>query len=239
MAHISTRYAIIRLGLYGAGMLSLFQPAYCQDADHSDETPNVISTVFDKGSTTHIARDWFAESEIDHGMITLHAARHRAVAPDDGPGLARGDRHSNVQFDAAYRIDLTSRDTVGLALTGAVDRRRFPGRTIDPRALMSGGYEAALQWRRTDRFGISAGWFGNGLSRHRAVPDRIAELANGAPLAGQGFHLGLEAPAMSGGDTTLTFDLRAQHLSQDDAMMLDTGPSRSDQRIAIGLRTHF
>ena len=220
-------------------MLWLCQPAHSQDGGGEDTAPDVIRTTNFSGSTKHMTKRWSAETELGEGLIALHAKRRRAIAPDDGPGLVHGDRHSTIRLDAAYRYDLTAQDTLGLALTGSIDRRRFPGRTIDPRALMSGGYEAALQWRRNDEVAISAGWFEHDVLRHRAAPDRVAERANGAPLAGRGFHLGMEAPMVSGGDAKLTLDLRMQRLSPDDAALIGAGSASTDRRIAIGLRTHF
>lgn len=130
---------------------------------------------------------------------------------------------------------------VSLGFTQALQRIAEPEILVGRRHLMLASRNLDLDWALNPRLHLSADWQQNSGSHGDSGPDRLVELAQGAPFHGQGYRIALSflTDAEGVGPHT-TFGVAAQtnKIAQSDAQLIGA-IGRSDNRLGLFLRTAF
>ena len=98
-----------------------------------------------------------------------------------------------------------------------------------------------MAWLHDDRWRFSLGWHQTGGASAANGAERLAELANGAPLHENGFSATLALLPMSGAGSVapvLGIETRSETVARDDLAWIGNG-RRQDNRLSIFLRSRF
>lgn len=98
-----------------------------------------------------------------------------------------------------------------------------------------------MAWLHDDRWRFSLGWHQTGGASAANGAERMAELANGAPLHESGLRATLALLPLggdAGGAPMLGIETRSETVAKDDLAWIGSG-ARQDDRLSIFLRTRF
>ncbi len=179
-------------------------------------------------------KDW-GDGALNLRWLRTKSTRH----PYEQPALSY-NRFALWSADVALDQHFGTRDTVTLALSYDLQRRRpayyFGARNI----YRTESRSAALQWTHDQRWRVAIGLFDIHANAARSGIERSVELAGGAPLAVRGTSLSASFSPSGNPDVfSVGFDLRQQRHSARDANLLGNPSGRSDTRALFSIRRSF
>lgn len=181
-----------------------------------------------------MSHDW------QNGSLTLNVMRARSPRRADDLASFNFNRYSVMAADIGLVEEINGRDSLSFGLSYALENRRPSINIAAHNVYRTANTAATLSWAHDAHFRLSASLFSTAPIKVRSLPERLVELAGGAPLAARGASLTASfSPDHGLADLAYGVDLRRQRLSQSDAVLIGSASGRSDMRIGLFLKKSF
>jgi hypothetical protein len=221
--------------------------AQAQDAKQVEAEPNadrskLASAPFsfrlvEKAATIKarsISHDW------QDGSLTLNIMRAKSQRRRDDLPSTNFNRYSVMATDIGMVQEVSGRDSVSFGLSYALENRR-PSINISAHNIYrTSNVAATLGWTHDSKFRLATSLFATKPTNTRSTPERLVEIAGGAPFSTQGVSLTASfSPTSDPAKSSYGIDIRSQKMSQSDATLFGAPSGRSDPRVGIFLHKAF
>lgn len=183
------------------------------------------------------SRSWAGDAEIGPATLALLGTRRKSIPVIDPLSIAPRERVSVWEGAARAALDISSRDIVGVSAAAMMERRRPSGLASHGGGMGSRAMAVMLEWARSDRMRLSAGWFASGPRGGRLPGDRVSERGGGALPDARGVRLAMDL--LDGDGAWIGFDARVQRVSAIDAGLAGRNSATRDARAGVTFRTRF
>ena len=136
--------------------------------------------------------------------------------------------------------EISGRDSLSVGMSYALENRRPSINIAAHNIYRTGNVATTLSWTHDAGFRLSTSLFATKPVRVSSQPERLVELAGGAPLSAQGASLTASfSPSHDPVKLNYGIDLRSQRISPSDAALFGAPSGRSDARFEFFLRKSF
>lgn len=184
--------------------------------------------------TRSASHDWL------DGSLTLNIMRVKSQRlPGDLPAL-NFNRYAAMATDIGMVRDISGRDTLSLGLSYALENRRPSMNIAAHNIYRTSNVAATLGWTHDSAFRLSTSLFATKPNYSRSMPERLLELAGGAPLSAQGVSLTASfSPVREQARLNYGIDIKRQNIASGDAGLFGAPSGHSDTRFGLFVRTSF
>jgi hypothetical protein len=223
-----------------ADRLSLLPPIVI--APETTNRPELIAAPFSfrlvenaatikKRSMSH---DW------QDGSLTLNIMRAKSQRRSNDLPSPNFNRYSVMATDIRIVREVNGRDSISAGLSYALENRRPSINIAAHNIYRTGNMAATLGWTRDSAFRLAASLFSTEPITQRSDPERLVQIAGGAPLSAQGISLTASfSPTRDLASFSYGVDIRNQQMSQSDAALFGAPVGRSEARLGFFLRKSF
>ncbi len=181
-----------------------------------------------------MSHDW------QDGSLTVNIMRAKSLRRLNDLPSPNFNRYSVMATDIGMVREVSGRDSVSAGLSYALEYRRPSINIAAHNIYRTGNMAATLGWTRDSAFRLSASIFATKPVTRRSAPERLVEIAGGAPLSAQGVSLTASfSPVRDLATISYGIDLASHRLSQSDAAMFGASSRQSDARLGLFLRKSF
>jgi hypothetical protein len=193
--------------------------------------------LVDKAATIKkrsMSHDW------QDGSLTLNIMRAKTQRRQDDLPSLNFNRYSVMATDIGIVQELSGRDSISFGLSHALENRRPSINIAAHNIYRTSNVAATLGWVHDSTFRLSASVFASKPVKLRSGPERLVDLAGGAPLSAQGVSLtASSSPARDPAKFSYGIDIKSQRMSRSDAAIFGAPSGRSDVRFGLFLRKSF
>lgn len=181
-----------------------------------------------------MSHDW------QDGSLMLNIMRAKSQRRSNDLPLPNFNRYSVMATDIDMVQEISGRDSISAGLSYALENRR-PSITIAAHNIYrTGNMAATLSWTRDSAFRLSTSLFATSPVTQRSNPERLVEIAGGAPLSARGVSLtASSSPSHDMANFSYGIEIKGQRMSQRDASLFGASSGRSDTRLGLFLRKSF
>ncbi len=181
-----------------------------------------------------MSHDW------QNGSLTLKMMRAKSQRRIDDLPSANLNRYSVIATDMWLVQEISGRDSLSVGMSYALENRRPSINIAAHNIYRTGNVATTLGWTHDSGFRLSTSLFVTKPIRVSSQPERLVELAGGAPLSAQGASLTASfSPSHDSVKLNYGIDLRSQRISPSDASLFGAPSGRSDARFGFFLRKSF
>lgn len=181
-----------------------------------------------------ISHDW------QDGSLTLNIMRAKSQRRQDDLPSTNFNRYSVMATDIGMVQEVSGRDSVSFGLSYALENRRPSINIAAHNIYRTSNVAATLGWTHDSKFRLATSLFATKQTNTRSTPERLVEIAGGAPFSTQGVSLTASfSPTTDPAKFSYGIDIRSQKMSQSDATLFGASSGRSDARVGIFLRKAF
>lgn len=181
-----------------------------------------------------MSHDW------QNSSLTLKTMRAKSQRRLDDLPSAKLNRYSVMATDIGFVQEISGRDSLSVGMSYALENRRPTINIAAHNIYRTSNIAATLGWTRDSKFRLSASLFASKPNNLRSHPERLVELAGGAPLSAQGISLTASySPSRNPMKLSYGIDLKSQRISPSDATLFGAASGRSDSRLGLFLRKSF
>lgn len=192
-------------------------------------------------SNRAVARTTHAELGTSARRFTLDATRiRRSSAEARQANAARRDRSTLLAMDVGYEMLIGNGDTIRLAVTGGVEKRKPLIAIADGHWAGTSTRAVGIGWRNEDGLALNAGYFGIAPLRRLSAIERNVSLAAGSVIATHGLQAeaGVPLPLLIDRAARLGIRVATARIDERDRRALGTGLAR-DARTTLSLSVAF
>ena len=194
--------------------------------------------LVDKAATIKarsMSYDW------NDGSLTVNIMRAKSQRRQyDLPGF-NFNRYSVMATDVGLVEEVSGQDSISAGLSFALENRRPSINIAAHNIYRTSNLAATLGWAHNSTFRLDANLFATKPMTQRSDPERLVEIAGGAPFSTSGVSLIASFSPMH--DLTkfsYGAEMTSQRVSQRDSALLFGAPSqRSDIRMGLFVRKSF
>lgn len=181
-----------------------------------------------------MSHDW------QDGSLTLNMVRAKSQRRQNDLPSLNFNRYWVIATDIGLVQEISGRDSISASLSYALESRR-PSITIAAHNYYrTNDIAVNLGWTHDSRFRLSTSLFATKPMTQRSTPERLVEIAGGAPLSAQGASMTASfSPTHDPAAFSYGVDITGQRIGQNDAALFGTTSGRSDARVALFLRKSF
>jgi hypothetical protein len=174
------------------------------------------------------------------GSLTLTMMRAKSQRRQNDLPSLNFNRYWVIATDIGLVREISGRDSISASLSYALESRR-PSITV-----------AAHNYYRTNDIAVNLGWVHDAKFRliaspfvtkpmtQRSTPERLVEIAGGAPLSAQGVSMTASfSPTHDPAALNYGVVITGQRMGQQDAALFGAPAGRSDARVGLFLRKLF
>lgn len=172
--------------------------------------------------------------------LTLNMTRAKSQRRQNDLPSLNFNRYWAIATDIGLVQEISGRDSISASLSYALESRR-PSITIAAHNYYRTNDVAVnLGWVHDSKFRLSASLFSTKPMTQRSTPERLVEIAGGAPLSAQGVSMAASfSPSHDPAALSYGVDITGQRIGQKDAALFGARAGRSDARVALFLRKSF
>lgn len=172
--------------------------------------------------------------------LTLNMMRAKSQRRQNDLPSLNFNRYWVIATDVGLVREISGRDSISASLSYALESRR-PSITVAARNYYrTNDIALNLGWMHDSNFRLSASLFATKPMTQRSTPERLVEIAGGAPLSAQGVSMTASfSPTHDHAALSYGMDVTGQRIGQKDAALVGDPAGRSDTRIALFLRKSF
>jgi hypothetical protein len=174
------------------------------------------------------------------GSLTLNIMRAKSLSRSHDLVSFNFNQFAVMVADIGLVKELDGRDSLSIGTSYALENRRPSINIAAHNIYRTSNAAVTLGWTHDGNFRLSSSLYSTAPVKVRSQPERLVELAGGAPLAARGLSLTASfSPDHDPTHLSYGLDLRAQRLAPSDAQLVGSSSARSDARIGIFLRKSF
>lgn len=209
-----------------------------QKADRSELASAPFSfRLVEKAATIKarsMSHDW------QDGSLTLNIMRAKSQRRRDDLPSPNFNRYSVMASDIGVVQEVSGRDSVSFGLSYALENWRPSINIAAHNIYRTSNMAATLGWTHDSKFRLTTSLFATKPTSTRSAPERLVEIAGGAPFSAQGVSLTASfSPTSDPAKVSYGIDIRSQKMSQSDAALFGAPSGRSDARFGLFLRKSF
>ncbi len=233
-----TALAIAKTVMPSAAQAQDAKPILAQKADR----PELASAPFSfrlvekaaKIKARSMSHDW------QDGSLAFNIMRAKSQRRQDDLPSFNFNRYSVMATDIGMVQEISGRDGISLGLSYALENRRPSINIAAHNIYRTSNVAATLGWVHDSKFRLSASLFAMKPMTQRSTPERLVEIAGGAPLSAQGVSMTASfSPTHDPAAFSYGVDITGQRIGQKDAALFGAPVGRSDARVALFLRKSF
>ena len=172
--------------------------------------------------------------------LTLNMMRAKSQRRQTDLPSLNFNRYWVIATDIGLVREISGRDSISASLSYALESRRPSIAVAAHNYYRTNDVAVNLGWLRDSKFLLSASLFATKPMTQRSTPERLVEIAGGAPLSAQGISMAASfSPTHDPAALSYGMDITGQRIGQKDAALFNAPAGRSDARIALFLRKSF
>lgn len=181
-----------------------------------------------------MSHDW------QDGSLTLDIMRAKSQRRQDDLPATNFNRYSVMATDIGLVQDVSGRDSVSFGLSYALENRRPSINIAAHNIYRTSNVAATFGWTHDSKFRLATSLFATKPTNARSAPERLVEIAGGAPFSAEGVSLTASfSPTSDPAKFSYGIDIKSQKMSQSDADLFGARSGRSDMRLGLFLRKSF
>ena len=209
-----------------------------QKADRSELASAPFSfRLVEKAATIKarsMSHDW------QDGSLTLNMMRAKSLRKQNDLPSLNFNRYWVIATDIGLVREISGRDSISASLSYALESRRPSITVAAHNYYRTNDIAVNLGWVHDSTFRLSASLFATKPMTQRSTPERLVEIAGGAPLSANGVSMTASfSPTHDPAAFSYGVDITGQRIGQNDAALFGTTSGRSDARLWLFLRKSF